>query len=96
MKSIPDWFPGAGFKIEAKRMREDLERLYNVPFDFVKSQMVGVSTPVRTGTDTPAHQASGSFIPSFTSRYISENEAPSVEQRELVKAAAASLYSGEL
>ncbi|KAL5476745.1 hypothetical protein ACEPAI_2931 [Sanghuangporus weigelae] len=77
LKYVPEWFPGAGFKIEARRMREDLERLYNVPFDFVKSQM-----------------ASGSFIRSFTSRYLLENKNLSDDQEQFVKAAAASLYSG--
>ena len=36
------WFPGAGFKAIARHMREDLERLYDVPYDFVKTAMVGV------------------------------------------------------
>lgn len=40
VKLIPEWFPGGGFKRIAKQMREDLERLYNVPFGYVLSQMV--------------------------------------------------------
>lgn len=40
LKYIPQWFPGAGFQREAAQMRHDLEELYDVPYHFVKSQMV--------------------------------------------------------
>lgn len=40
LKYLPDWAPGAEFKTVAKNMRKDLEQLYDVPFDFVKKQMV--------------------------------------------------------
>ncbi|KAI5117759.1 hypothetical protein M0805_000603 [Coniferiporia weirii] len=77
LKYTPSWFPGAKFQLVANSMREDLERLYDIPFNFVKSEM-----------------ASGRFIPSFTSTYLSEKQNPSGEDKEFVKAAAASLYSG--
>jgi hypothetical protein len=40
VRYIPEWLPGANFKIEAREMRKDLERLYDVPYNFVKQQMV--------------------------------------------------------
>ncbi|KAH8799205.1 cytochrome P450 [Flagelloscypha sp. PMI_526] len=40
LKYIPSWFPGTSFLDAAMRMRRDLERLYNVPYDFVKRSMV--------------------------------------------------------
>ena len=40
LKYLPRWFPGARFQLEATSMRKDLEQLYDVPFDFVKSAMV--------------------------------------------------------
>ena len=40
LKYVPSWFPGAQFQREAERMRHDLEELYDVPYDFVKEQMV--------------------------------------------------------
>jgi hypothetical protein len=40
LRHVPSWFPGAGFKTIARGMREDLERLYDVPFDFVRTKMV--------------------------------------------------------
>ncbi|KAJ3491204.1 hypothetical protein NLI96_g879 [Meripilus lineatus] len=39
LKYIPTWFPGASFKVAARRMWADRERMYNEPFDFVKKQM---------------------------------------------------------
>ncbi|KAI0784096.1 cytochrome P450 [Abortiporus biennis] len=40
LKYVPEWIPGAKFKALARKMFEDRERLYNVPFDFVKKQML--------------------------------------------------------
>lgn len=40
VRYVPEWLPGAGFKKIARGMRQDLERLYDVPFDFVKFEMV--------------------------------------------------------
>ena len=40
LKYVPAWFPGARFKVIAKQMWEDRERLYNIPFAYVKEQMV--------------------------------------------------------
>jgi aromatic ring-cleaving dioxygenase len=40
VRFIPEWFPFVTFHTEAKVMREDLERLYDVPFGFVKEEMV--------------------------------------------------------
>lgn len=40
VKYVPGWVPGAGFKAIAKRMKEDLDRLYSVPYTFVKNEMV--------------------------------------------------------
>ncbi|CAL1708513.1 unnamed protein product [Somion occarium] len=77
LKHIPDWVPGAGFKRVAQLMRNDLERLYNVPFNFVKQSM-----------------KDGNVTPSFTSTYLEEKGTPTKEDEELIKAAAASLYSG--
>ncbi|KAH8116168.1 cytochrome P450 [Phellopilus nigrolimitatus] len=76
LKYVPGWFPGADFQRIAKAMRKDLERLYNVPFEFVKSEI-----------------ALGQFTPSFTSKYLTEKQDPSEDEKEFVKAAAASLYS---
>ncbi|KAF9020326.1 cytochrome P450 [Hymenopellis radicata] len=39
LKSLPDWFPGAGFKRTAKMWAKDLEDMINVPFEHVKAEM---------------------------------------------------------
>lgn len=97
MKYLPDWFPGTGFKRVARQMRADLEELYDVPFNYVLSEMVS-STQVQETEWRPTNnkQAKGPFIPSFTSKYLEENPNSEDTQREFVKAAAASLYSGDI
>ncbi|KLO13999.1 cytochrome P450 [Schizopora paradoxa] len=77
LKYMPSWFPGANFQRVAKAMRSDLERLYDVPFNFVMDEM-----------------ENGREIPSFTSKFLNEKIHPNDEDRDFVKAAAASLYSG--
>lgn len=42
VKHIPEWMPGASFQRKARLMREDREKLYDVPFDFVISQTVSL------------------------------------------------------
>ena len=40
VRYIPDWFPGAGFKQMAREFRKTFQELVDVPFEFVKKQMV--------------------------------------------------------
>ncbi|EKM56447.1 uncharacterized protein PHACADRAFT_92801 [Phanerochaete carnosa HHB-10118-sp] len=77
LKYVPDWFPGATFKKDVKVMRRSRERLYDVPYDFVRRDM-----------------AKGAVPSSFVSSYIDEKGEPTLMEEELIKAAAASLYSG--
>lgn len=58
-------------------MRQDLERLYDFPFNFVVDEM-----------------DKGKAVPSFTSKFLNEKDQQTEEDKEFVKAAAASLYSG--
>lgn len=38
---VPEWLmPGGGFKAVARRMRRELDEMYDKPFEFVKAQMV--------------------------------------------------------
>ncbi|RPD55979.1 cytochrome P450 [Lentinus tigrinus ALCF2SS1-6] len=39
LKHLPDWFPGAGFKHEAKRIREFADRVLNEPLDLAIRRM---------------------------------------------------------
>ena len=99
MRYLPRWFPGAGFQDIARKMRADLVELYDVPFDYVKSQMVSKSH--MQWEDFKVYccstlQSLDNFEPSFTSRYITENEPLSSPESDFIKAAAASLYSGQL
>ncbi|EFY85037.1 Cytochrome P450 [Metarhizium acridum CQMa 102] len=39
LKYLPDWFPGAGFKQTAKEFSKVAQKMANVPYEFVLSQM---------------------------------------------------------
>ncbi|TFY80566.1 hypothetical protein EWM64_g3446 [Hericium alpestre] len=45
LKRVPAWFPGAGFKKAAQQMRAARERLYDIPFELVKSKMASRTVP---------------------------------------------------
>ncbi|KAG9317635.1 cytochrome P450 [Chiua virens] len=42
---VPEWFPGAGFKRQAKEWRATLDEMVNQPYQFVKDQMVAGVAP---------------------------------------------------
>ncbi|THU89922.1 cytochrome P450 [Dendrothele bispora CBS 962.96] len=78
LRYVPDWVPGASFKHVAAAMRKDLDTLYDVPFNFVRDEM-----------------KMGRAFDSFVGMYIEEkNGEVTSEEEEMIKAAAASLYSG--
>ncbi|EGO01616.1 hypothetical protein SERLA73DRAFT_166166 [Serpula lacrymans var. lacrymans S7.3] len=46
LKHVPDWFPGAGFKVKAKEWSATLEEMVAMPYRFVKDQMAaGIAPP---------------------------------------------------
>ncbi|KAI0371374.1 cytochrome P450 [Pilatotrama ljubarskyi] len=78
LRYVPEWLmPGGGFKAVSRRMRRELDEMYDLPFGFVKEQL-----------------EAGKARPSFTSSYLEEKRGPTAADEELIKAAAASLYSG--
>jgi len=40
VRYVPDWFPGAGWKVKAKRYAKSLDDTTEIPYQFVKDQMV--------------------------------------------------------
>ncbi|KAF7348556.1 Cytochrome P450 [Mycena venus] len=78
LKHLPTWFPGASFQREAQRMRADLDRLFDVPYQYVKKE-------ISSGRPNP------SFLLSYLEE---KNGQESAEEEELVQAFAAALYSG--
>ncbi|KAF8217749.1 cytochrome P450 [Mycena galopus ATCC 62051] len=78
LKYLPAWFPGASFQREAQRMRADLDKLFNVPYQFVKSE-------ISSGHPNP------SFLLSYLEEKNSEETA---EEEELLQGFATALYSG--
>jgi hypothetical protein len=79
VKHIPDWLDITGFKHLSRKMNDDRQRMYDDTFAFAKQQQ----------TTTEA---------TFVSRFMDEKRTAdgtiSAEDEEIIKAAAASLYSG--
>ncbi|KAG2056881.1 cytochrome P450 [Suillus hirtellus] len=46
LAKVPEWFPGAGFKCLARKWRQTLEEMADVPYKFVKDQMAAGVAPV--------------------------------------------------
>ncbi|KAA1478712.1 cytochrome P450 [Dentipellis sp. KUC8613] len=75
LRHIPPWVPGAGFHSKVKQMKEDREKLYDIPFLYTKHQMLR------------------NFAPKSMVSTLLSRKSPTRDE-ELIKAAAASLYSG--
>jgi cytochrome P450 len=45
LRHVPDWVPGAGFKLKAKEWRATLEDMVQRPYQFVKDQMAAGIAP---------------------------------------------------
>ncbi|KAF9652600.1 cytochrome P450 [Thelephora ganbajun] len=91
LKHMPEWLPGGGFKKKAREMFEDRERLYEVPFKFVREQIESQLARRCFLLLTPVI-GKGQGLRSFVSASLETRGDP--EREELIKAAAASLYSG--
>ena len=40
VRYVPDWFPGTGWKVKAKRSAELLNNMATIPYQFAKDQVV--------------------------------------------------------
>ncbi len=45
LRHLPSWFPGAGFKKFAASCSKELNDLADIPYNFVKEQMVRLFAP---------------------------------------------------
>ncbi|KAI0747137.1 cytochrome P450 [Daedaleopsis nitida] len=87
LRYVPGWLlPGGGYKAVARRMRRELDEMYDLPYAFVKQQMLIPNCRYAQEAEKAA--------PSFTSTYLDTKLEPTPADEELIKAAAASLYSG--
>ncbi|KAJ7735092.1 cytochrome P450 [Mycena maculata] len=39
LKHLPSWFPGASFQLAAQHMQADLDKLFDIPYQFVKREI---------------------------------------------------------
>jgi hypothetical protein len=95
VKYLPSWFPGASFKREAKRMRTDLMRACERPYERVKKEVVCrlcLLCHLKIYV-TKLPQDAGIYKKSFSHELLSE---PNLDhyQHELIKWSAISMYLG--
>jgi hypothetical protein len=79
VKYVPEWMPGASFKRKARVWRSAAERVYTIPFDYVKQSMAD-------GTAKPS-------FTTLALRDITEDDDRDY-QEELIKALGGTMYTG--
>jgi hypothetical protein len=98
VRYVPAWVPGTSFHQAAKAMRAELDALYDIPYNFVKSQRVRFSflDIHHYALYGSCIQERGLALPSLVNNYL-EDALPNLpfDKTEFIKAAAGSLYSGE-
>lgn len=98
VKYVPDWFPGAGFKRQAKKWRVLAMDMVEKPFEHTKRDMVRVgSLQVKEKlTHFSSMQARGTAAPSFTSLSLQDLAAGdnNAYQEGLIKSTAGTIYTG--
>jgi hypothetical protein len=94
VRYVPDWMPGATFKVKAAEWRDVHMQLLNVPFNMVREQMVSTSCVYMVNMLNPRHEARGKARPSFLKELLEDPEVCSdSEKLDIVKWGAASLYA---
>ena len=91
--SLPDWSPGAGFKSIGRAWRETLDRMADLPYDFVKSQIVSHRLALAM-LIRPSLQDLGTAEPFFTANLLDARRNITPDEEFDLKWSAASLYSG--
>jgi len=96
LQHVPDWFPGTTWKEFAKNGIKLREALYNIPYEWTKSQMVCILThipPLLTRKYSHS-QREGRAITSFVSDHLSDVSPGDSETEEIVRNVGVSLYGG--
>ena len=99
VKHVPDWFPGTGFKRQAKEWSVAVEAMVNQPMEVTRKDMVCllISEVAIFSSDC---KATGDQLASFASESLQELEALSGREyanlESVVKDTAATMYVGEI
>jgi hypothetical protein len=93
---LPWWFPGAGFKKEAKTWKRNMERCRDGLYETVKKQLVRILLPVfLVGVFSRVDQSEDKAVPSIAAAMITELSEDSTEEAILMaKALPGSIYLG--
>ncbi|KAJ7098285.1 cytochrome P450 [Mycena epipterygia] len=85
LKYLPAWLPGASFQRAAQRMRADLDKLFDIPYQFVKRE-------IRSGRPNPSFLLS--YLEEKNVGEMASIVPKMLPEEELVQAFATALYSG--
>lgn len=92
VKHLPEWFPGAGFQKTARETREEFSKVLNVPYNFVKAQIVRELLCTTRISEFVLPKAEGVAVPSFASENL---EAVNNKNEErLLKWTVQAMYGG--
>jgi hypothetical protein len=92
VNKLPNWFPGTGFRKTAREWSSTLNQMIELPYQYVKDQMVISKLLQLAGCLLLLRQASGIAPPSFTAKLLQERDV-TPEQEFDIKWSAGSLYS---
>ena len=109
MRFIPTWFPGAGFKRQARAWKVRFDTIMDVPFAWAKQQLVSfplhiiflrrLLTYIFFHTDDDWFiplKADGNAVESFVLRFLNREDGTYLDpdDEDVVKWCASGLYSG--
>jgi hypothetical protein len=95
VRYVPDWMPGATFKVKAAKWRDLHMQLLNTPFNMVREQMVSTTEFYMVDMLSPRYETQGKARPSFLKELLDDPEVCSdPEKLDIAKWGAASLYAG--
>ena len=98
VRLIPDWFPGAGFKRQAKEWGSQLYMQSLQPHNYVKRELVSQYVIIEISLKCSANviQTAGTACLSFTSQLLSPEEGPppDAHMEDIILWTAGALYAG--
>lgn len=99
MRFIPEWCTGGRWKHLAKRWAADFNALSDLPFEFVKQEIVRILILIMSGIIlliSPFMQAAGTAESSFTATNLYLDSSPTPEREQHIKWTSTGIWAGKL
>jgi hypothetical protein len=100
VKHVPEWFPGARFKTQAREWRKSVDAMVDAPFAFVKRSLVRLSllNTLFFLFLKRVRQADGTAVSSIATRWLEDTHELSgtQEREEMISQVAGTMYTGML